>query len=252
MGGGKGKTVRVTSLPHDSHHKNCLCLKHKKALRAPPSPFPAQQPVTAARRGPGAAPAGESRAPRATRIRPGTGAARFISATGSRRPPPPLGARPPSHGPAGPRPQAASLPPHPARGPSDWPSVLLVKAVRQREAGPEAQVQEAVLGLSPCVAASASRQPQSRPLPPSQLYAPAPLRRRTPSGSFAASSASASSWFRSSCPRRWRPHPGCMIRLQSSMSNHIPFCGVLGHTFMEFLKGSGDYCQAQHDLYADK
>ncbi|XP_056344592.1 uncharacterized LOC128125822 homolog [Oenanthe melanoleuca] len=44
-----------------------------------------------------------------------------------------------------------------------------------------------------------------------------------------------------------------MIRLQSSMSNHIPqFCGVLGYTFMEFLKGSGDYCQAQHDLYADK
>lgn len=40
---------------------------------------------------------------------------------------------------------------------------------------------------------------------------------------------------------------------QSSMSRHIPqFCGVLGHTFMEFLKGSGDYCQAQHDLYADK
>ncbi|KAM8953050.1 uncharacterized protein RCH25_043822 [Pelodytes ibericus] len=30
------------------------------------------------------------------------------------------------------------------------------------------------------------------------------------------------------------------------------FCGVLGHTFMEFLKGSGDYCQAQHDIYADK
>ncbi|XP_071998304.1 uncharacterized protein [Engystomops pustulosus] len=30
------------------------------------------------------------------------------------------------------------------------------------------------------------------------------------------------------------------------------FCGVLGHTFMESLKGSGDYCQAQHDLYADK
>lgn len=46
---------------------------------------------------------------------------------------------------------------------------------------------------------------------------------------------------------------GCMIRPQSSMSRHIPqFCGVLGHTFMEFLKGSGDYCQAQHDLYADK
>ncbi|XP_059586789.1 uncharacterized LOC128125822 homolog isoform X3 [Alligator mississippiensis] len=43
-----------------------------------------------------------------------------------------------------------------------------------------------------------------------------------------------------------------MIRLQSSMSNRRPFCGVLGHTFMEFLKGSGDYCQAQHDLYADK
>ena len=36
------------------------------------------------------------------------------------------------------------------------------------------------------------------------------------------------------------------------MSSHIPFCGVLGHTFMEFLKGSGDYCQAQQDLYADK
>lgn len=62
--------------------------------------------------------------------------------------------------------------------------------------------------------------PQSRPLP--QLYGPSPLRRRTPAGSSAASSASASSWFCSSCPRRWRPHPGCMIRLQSSMSNHIP------------------------------
>ena len=46
---------------------------------------------------------------------------------------------------------------------------------------------------------------------------------------------------------------GCMVRPQSSMSRHIPqFCGVLGHTFMAFLKGSGDYCQAQHDLYADK
>ncbi|XP_078504125.1 uncharacterized protein LOC144762747 [Lissotriton helveticus] len=45
----------------------------------------------------------------------------------------------------------------------------------------------------------------------------------------------------------------CMIRTRSSMSKHSPqFCGVLGHTFMEFLKGSGDYCQAQHDLYADK
>lgn len=70
---------------------------------------------------------------------------------------------------------------------------------------------------------------QQRPLraslqsrPPLQLYGPVPLRRRTPSGSSAASSASASSWFWSSCPRRWRPHPGCMIRLQSSMSNHIP------------------------------
>lgn len=30
------------------------------------------------------------------------------------------------------------------------------------------------------------------------------------------------------------------------------FCGVLGHTFMEFLKGSGDYCQAQHAAYADE
>ncbi|XP_066460287.1 uncharacterized homolog isoform X2 [Eleutherodactylus coqui] len=45
---------------------------------------------------------------------------------------------------------------------------------------------------------------------------------------------------------------GCMIKIQSSMSKHSPFCGVLGHTFMEFLKGSGDYCQAQHALYADK
>ncbi|KAM4806706.1 uncharacterized protein ACH125_026191 [Urocitellus parryii] len=43
-----------------------------------------------------------------------------------------------------------------------------------------------------------------------------------------------------------------MIRPQSSMSKLIPFCGVLDHTFMQFLKGSGDYCQAQHDLYADK
>lgn len=30
------------------------------------------------------------------------------------------------------------------------------------------------------------------------------------------------------------------------------FCGVLGHTFMEFLKGSGDYCQAQHVVDADE
>ncbi|KAF4107682.1 hypothetical protein G5714_012046 [Onychostoma macrolepis] len=46
---------------------------------------------------------------------------------------------------------------------------------------------------------------------------------------------------------------GFMIKLQSSMSKHIPqFCGVLGHTFMEFLKGSGDYCQAQHGVYAEK
>ncbi|MEQ2288025.1 hypothetical protein AMECASPLE_018752, partial [Ameca splendens] len=46
---------------------------------------------------------------------------------------------------------------------------------------------------------------------------------------------------------------GCMIKLQSSMSKHIPqFCGVLGRTFMEFLKGSGDYCQAQHAAYADE
>lgn len=37
------------------------------------------------------------------------------------------------------------------------------------------------------------------------------------------------------------------------MSKHIPqFRGVLGHTFMEFLKGSGDYCQAQHAAYADE
>ncbi|KAM4849825.1 uncharacterized protein ACOB7L_009389 [Callospermophilus lateralis] len=43
-----------------------------------------------------------------------------------------------------------------------------------------------------------------------------------------------------------------MIRPQFFMSKHIPFCGVLGHAFMEFLKGPGDYCQAQHDLYEDK
>ncbi|KAM5315074.1 uncharacterized protein AAES06_020473 [Glossophaga mutica] len=43
-----------------------------------------------------------------------------------------------------------------------------------------------------------------------------------------------------------------MIRPLPSMSKHIPFCGVLGHAFMEFLKGSGDYCQAQHDLHAGK
>lgn len=41
--------------------------------------------------------------------------------------------------------------------------------------------------------------------------------------SAAASSFSSSLRLSSSCPRRWRPqHRGCMIRLQSSMSNHIP------------------------------
>ncbi|KAF6739417.1 hypothetical protein FQA47_018283 [Oryzias melastigma] len=35
-------------------------------------------------------------------------------------------------------------------------------------------------------------------------------------------------------------------------ANLKQFCGVLGHTFMEFLKGSGDYCQAQHAAYADE
>ncbi|KAM4839736.1 LOW QUALITY PROTEIN: uncharacterized protein ACH125_014634 [Urocitellus parryii] len=45
-----------------------------------------------------------------------------------------------------------------------------------------------------------------------------------------------------------------MIRLQSSMSKHILlFCDVLGHTwFLKAVQGSGDYCMAQHDLYADK
>ncbi|KAM9186035.1 uncharacterized protein PS065_021030 [Dugong dugon] len=44
-----------------------------------------------------------------------------------------------------------------------------------------------------------------------------------------------------------------MISPQSSVSKHIPqFCGVLGQAFMEFLKGRGDYWQAQHDLCADK
>lgn len=48
------------------------------------------------------------------------------------------------------------------------------------------------------------------------------------------------------------PRTSCMIRLQSSMSKYIPSCGVLGHTFLEFVKGSVDYCQAHHDLCADK
>ncbi|KAM6173718.1 uncharacterized protein O8D03_005926 [Erethizon dorsatum] len=43
-----------------------------------------------------------------------------------------------------------------------------------------------------------------------------------------------------------------MISPQSFMSKFIPFCGILGHTFMEFLKGLGDYCQAQHGLDEDK
>ncbi|XP_064348858.1 uncharacterized LOC128125822 homolog [Camelus dromedarius] len=43
-----------------------------------------------------------------------------------------------------------------------------------------------------------------------------------------------------------------MIRPQSLMSTLTPYCGFLGHAFMEFLKGPGDYRQAQHDLYEDK
>ncbi|KAM5299510.1 uncharacterized protein ACOB6Z_007477 [Ctenodactylus gundi] len=44
-----------------------------------------------------------------------------------------------------------------------------------------------------------------------------------------------------------------MMRPQSSPSEHMPqLCGVLGHTFMEFLKGTGDDGQGQRDLYADK
>ena len=47
--------------------------------------------------------------------------------------------------------------------------------------------------------------------------------------------------------------PGCIVRPQPSVRRHIPqFCGVLHHTFMKFLKGSGDYCEALHDLYAEK
>ncbi|CAN0151102.1 unnamed protein product, partial [Rangifer tarandus platyrhynchus] len=81
---------------------------------------------------------------------------------------------------------------------------------------------------------------------------------RTDSGAVAAREAAAAAARRPPPPlprrrRRLRLGTGCMVRPQSSMSRHIPqFCGVLGHTFMEFLKGSGDYCQAQHDLYADK
>ncbi|PVD32046.1 hypothetical protein C0Q70_07473 [Pomacea canaliculata] len=32
------------------------------------------------------------------------------------------------------------------------------------------------------------------------------------------------------------------------MRRNILFCGELGHTFMEFVTNSGDYCQAQHEL----
>ncbi|XP_061410167.1 uncharacterized LOC128125822 homolog, partial [Lethenteron reissneri] len=39
----------------------------------------------------------------------------------------------------------------------------------------------------------------------------------------------------------------------TSMNRHIAqFCGVLGRTFMEFVKGRGEYCQAQHEVFADK
>ncbi|KAL4696538.1 hypothetical protein H8959_002236 [Pygathrix nigripes] len=54
---------------------------------------------------------------------------------------------------------------------------------------------------------------------------------------------------RQCCGRRG---PSCMVRLPLFMSKHIPFCGVLDHAFMEFLKRPGDYCQGQHDLYEDK
>ena len=75
--------------------------------------------------------------------------------------------------------------------------------------------------------------------------------RASDSGAHAACEAAAAGRPPPPLPRRLGT--GCMVRSQSSMSRHIPqFCGVLGHTFMEFLKGSGDYCQAQHDLYADK
>lgn len=53
------------------------------------------------------------------------------------------------------------------------------------------------------------------------LYGPSP----PPCSGTTSAAASFSSSLRlsSSCPRRWRPqHRGCMIRLQSSMSNHIP------------------------------
>lgn len=52
--------------------------------------------------------------------------------------------------------------------------------------------------------------------------------------------------------RRLYHGTGCMIRPQSLMSKLSPSCGVLGHAFMEFLKGPGEYRQAQHDLYEDK
>lgn len=33
------------------------------------------------------------------------------------------------------------------------------------------------------------------------------------------------------------------------MSQSIPFRGADGHPFMEFLKGPGDCCWAQHDFF---
>ncbi|XP_056421791.1 uncharacterized LOC128125822 homolog isoform X2 [Hyla sarda] len=85
---------------------------------------------------------------------------------------------------------------------------------------------------------------------------PHPARHRSPP--HRAKATASSRLLYAPSPPAPRPHHRfflgtvCMIKIQSSMSKHSPFCGVLGHTFMEFLKGSGDYCQAQHDLYADK
>ena len=35
-------------------------------------------------------------------------------------------------------------------------------------------------------------------------------------------------------------------RKQKDVFGVFQFCGELGHTFMEFVTNSGDYCQAQH------
>ncbi|OWF55764.1 hypothetical protein KP79_PYT23837 [Mizuhopecten yessoensis] len=51
------------------------------------------------------------------------------------------------------------------------------------------------------------------------------------------------------------PHSACLLSMQGhavysdpSWLMNLKFFGELGHTFMEFVTNSGDYCQAQHAL----